>query len=584
MACTRCVDRYDMTGFRFLFFWLLPLLLCMGLPATSLSQSPALQGEVTFGQDGDTLVGAFTIHIPDGYHAYAHDAGDDGLPTTLECTPQAVVHYPKGHLSLERAGDPPTGTTYTGEITLFAAFDGTQAGATYAAKLEMLLCSSQRCLPTSLAFEGELPKDAPPVMEMPWLTRWQEQTRPALTALAPRYDAHWLEISGIWHAIFWGFLAGMVLNIMPCVLPVLSLKLTALLAGNGSVQAMRSYCLFFAAGIMTFFTILALALGLGELLWGQFFQSQALVACLLFAVVILSLSLFGLFTLPVLDLKAASSQRHGCLHAYLTGMLATLLATPCSGPFLGGVLAWVVGQPLPLMLLTFWGVGLGMAFPYFLSAACPQATRLLPRPGPWLEIVEKALAFFLLGTGLYLLSILPHELHLRMLAALLCASFACWLYGRFCGLGAGKLRRRLGFAACSAVVVVCLVVGQKVTVEADIWERYSPETFAASVGKEPLLLEFTADWCPNCKFLEATVLTPANLANWRKRYGLRLIQVDLTAKNAPGLPLLRSLGSQSIPLAAVFPAGARASEPTVLRDVYGRERLERALKETLGEK
>lgn len=562
-----------MTFCRVFLGWILPILLLWAcVPVPCKAETPTLQGEVSFGQESNRILGAFTIHIPGGYHAYAHDAGGEGLPTELKCSPQATYYYPKSRGSTVK---------YEGTVVLFAAFDTAQAGAAYTATIETLLCSPQQCIPAKVSFKGALPADAPPVAQMPWFAQWQEHTQAVLAVFSPRYDTPWLEVESLWQSIFWGFLAGILLNIMPCVLPVLSLKVSALLAGNGSESDMRSYCLYFAAGIMTFFTVLGWALGMGGLLWGQFFQNETLVTCLLFVVVLLALSLFGLFSLPVFDMKVGTGSQHGIKQAYFTGLLATLLATPCSGPLLGGVLAWVVNQPLLMVFLVFWAVGLGMALPYVILTVFPSASHFLPKPGPWLEIVEKVLAFFLLGTGMYLLSILPQAQHLRLLTALLCACFACWVYGRFCGLGARKTWRRMGLVACCLAVMACLVIGMRTGNVENLWEDYSPEIFDSHLGKEPLFLEFTADWCPNCKFLEATVLTQENMENWRKRFAIRYIRVDLTAQDAVGMSLLQSLGSQSIPLAAIFPVGVEANQPIVLRDVYGKERLEKALEQAM---
>ena len=221
-----------------------------------------------------------------------------------------------------------------------------------------------------------------------------------------------------------------------------------------------------------------------------------------------------------------------------------------------------------------------MALPYLLFCIWPNMARILPRPGPWMHVFERVVGFFLLGTALYLLSILPVEKHMHVLSVLLLVSLCAWLWGQFCGVSAPPLRRRVAGIAGGLLLLAAIVWVLRPVAPLPQWREFSPEYFTAQMGKKPMLLEFTADWCPNCKFMEATVLTDERLRAWQARYGMELIRVDLTNANAYAVRLLEALGSKSIPLTALFPAGDGASSPLVLRDVYGVQSLEKAMNET----
>ncbi len=404
---------------------------------------------------------------------------------------------------------------------------------------------------------------------------------------SPRAYAQGLEVTSLSKALMLGLLAGLILNLMPCVLPVLTLKVQSLMLneeGEKRIQAFREHNMFFAAGIVTQFLILGLLLGSLGLMWGELFQNVYFVAGMLLTIFTLALSLMGLFTLPMIDIKS-TTQGSARRQAFTTGMVATLLATPCSGPLLGGVLSWAFLQPLYLIVSTIVAVGLGMAMPYIFLAWQPQWGRFLPRPGAWMLVVEKLVAFFLLGTVVYLLAILPAYVHIPILIGLLVLAFLGWIWGVFGGLQAPAWRRSflMFFFMFSAVAVLVYGVQEpkQVANKNIVWQDFSPESFHAELGKRPILVEFTADWCPNCKYVEKTVLTEENLHTWHNRYDLHYVKVDITRDNAAGEAFLHALGSRSIPLTAIFIPGAEANSPVILRDIYTQQSLEGALRQAL---
>lgn len=399
---------------------------------------------------------------------------------------------------------------------------------------------------------------------------------------APRAVQEETEVSSLGKAVLLGLLAGFLLNCMPCVLPVLTLKASAMLVvGDGDKAArarrFREHNIFFAAGVLTQFFVLAMILGTAGLIWGQIFQSVTFVAAMLVVVFLLGLSMLGLFTLPIIDLKGTSSGSPR-LQAFLTGIMATLLATPCSGPLLGGVLSWAFMQPQAVLMVVFMSVGLGMSTPYFVLAARPELAAFLPRPGKWMAVLERLVGFFLLGTSLYLLSILPQEQHMSLLAALLVVALGGWIWGYFGGYDAPPWRRNVLGLGLMALVLSVVMFAAHPPVADTVWEKFDAATFRQELGKEPMLVEFTADWCPNCKFLERTVLTPRRLQHWKEQYNLRFIRVDLTRAHPEAEALLQALGGSSIPLTAIFTKGLSSSAPLVLRDIYSVDMLKGALR------
>jgi thiol:disulfide interchange protein DsbD len=340
--------------------------------------------------------------------------------------------------------------------------------------------------------------------------------------------------------------------------------------------------LLFAAGILSWFWLLALLLGGSGPIWGQLFQHSALTYGLLALVFALGLSMLGVFNLPLIDMKAGATGSPR-LQAYLAGFLATLLATPCSGPLLGGVLAWAFSRNAFTLGLVFTSVGLGMALPYLFFALRPGLARFLPRPGPWLEVLERLLGFFLMGLTVYLIFLLPGERRMPALASLPLIALAAWTWGAYCGPGAPARRRRVLGGLALGLFAAAVFLGLHTTpAKRAEWEDFTPQAFRALLGKQPQVLVFTADWCPNCKALEHAVLDAEQVHAWQKRYGARFVRADLTRENAPALALLRALGSSSIPFTALFPAGEKAHAPLVLRDMYTLRQFAEALERGFG--
>ncbi|MDR2819662.1 MAG: thioredoxin family protein [Desulfovibrio sp.] len=565
--------------------------------------------KVQFAGDGAENVAAVAVSLPPGYHAYAHEPGDAGRPAmlkfALEGTRPLPVRYPAGAMQRDFYDPAATVFVYEDEAIFFVSLPEDAAGKSFTAEVSLLLCSKKNCEPLNQTVKGVIPANAPLLTDMRWNDRWRElkgsladgapaNGRPDSAELAddpvrlkPRYAGDIFEVAGLGKALLIGILAGLLLNAMPCVLPVLTFKISGLLLLGGGeskkrLRRFRAYNLFFAAGIMTLFTVLALALGFADMMWGQMYQNQALLFGMLLIVFLMGLSMLGVFTLPVIDLKLGVKTNNPHLQAYTTGLVSTFLATPCSGPLLGGVLGWAFSQPLPILVAVFWAVGLGMALPYLLLCVWPEMVKIFPRPGQWMQVFERVTGFLLLGTSLYLLSILPEGKHVKVLCALLLLSFCVWFWSRYCGTVASVIRRCAVGLLFGGALLAVFVWALRPVEPPPQWRAFSQEYFMSQLGKKPLLLEFTADWCPNCKVLEATVLTGKRMRFWQSRYGVDFVRVDLTGENVQAMRLLETLGSKSIPLTALFPAGDGAFAPLVLRDVYGVRSLERGMREAFG--
>lgn len=579
-----------------------------------------LQLDISFAKAEEGIVVAIALQFADEYYAYAHNNNTIGKPTNLRFTINGnglPVWYPKGKMQQDSLDPSATVLVYSSGTRLYSLLPENSLG-TYRAEIGLLLCSKRHCLPVSQVFSGVIPVDLQPLHSMTWREEWQQiftsqtllanklrnnhlphnavQTIEKIEdnsitlpppgdfdfAFKPDYADLALEVSGLGKALLLGLLAGLLLNIMPCVLPVLTFKINGLLLNDGlnnptSLQNFKSHNIFFALGVLTFFTLLALLLGGANLLWGQIYQEQSLIILLIFLVFLMALSMLGLFSLPILNLKT-TNQGGNRFQAWFSGVMATLLATPCSGPLLGGVLAWALAQQQYIIIVVFWSVGFGMALPYLLLYLYPKLVKILPRPGAWMLTFERLLGFALLGTVIYLLSILPDSKIIAVLSVLLIVSVILWLRSRYCDLTSPNLYRNLVNLTCLLIFIGAFFWLLKADHEKIEWQNFNQEYFISNLGKKAMLLEFTADWCPNCKFLEATVLTDANLRAWQERYPeLEWIKVDLTAPNAFATRLCEALGSKSIPLTAIFPADEKNRQPLVIRDLYGKKTLDLSL-------
>ncbi len=571
-----------------------------------------------------SLLVVFWLTPAPGWYTYAHDPGPTGVPTTLQAwlTPDQEfleVLYPPGDVKEDSLEPGVMVEAFVEPTPIFIVLPAQpRSDDVLHLHLRMLLCSDRSCWPVdhreAFSFhelqEVMVEADHDGILGMKWVeqlvtaspgrtgtpfaaqpaagTTEQPTASLGTERLEPIPFQPGLEVRGLGKALLLALLGGLILNLTPCVLPVVSLKLRGLIpdVGTGDMEgqrkAFRDHNRFFALGILTFFMFLALLLSLTGMVWGQLFQDPTIVIVLATMLLALSLSLFGVFNLPVIDLKWGRKS-HSSLsaegQAYCTGMLATLLATPCSGPFLGGVLAWTLVQPPLVVAGVFFCIGLGMASPYFAVSFFPSLVRFLPRPGNWTLYLEKGLGFLLLATCIYLLTFLPEEFLFPVLVLFWVTGMAAWIWGGWTNLSHPALRR--WSIRALALVLVLSAGGWALTTKpvASQWEPFSLKLYTQALGQDRMLLEFTAQWCPNCKFLEKTVLTPHNLAPLQEKYGLRLIKVDLTHENPAGMELLRGLGSHSIPLVAIFERGDAAFRPLILRDLFTFRQLEQALEQ-----
>lgn len=552
-----------------------------------------------------------TLNMEPDWYTYADEPGGMGKPTKLtgtlaNGTTPIIAIYPKG-ISKPDAYDPSVITsTYKSGTRIYTVIPNDGQSFPIAFQLELLLCHPTKCVPVKKEYifgeDGLDISSLPLAKEQPWWPEFIKLAHAKVDALksqesttvqpqadgsyikwnfTPTYLQPQLEVRSLLSAVLMGLLAGLVLNIMPCVLPVVSLKLSALLNSGtmkkkeDRIHSFREHNLFFSLGILTFFLVLALVLGATGQAWGALFQNQWLVLGVATIVFTLSLSLFGLFHLPVIDLKFGVKSRSPRTQAFFTGNLTTLLATPCSGPFLGGVLSWALVQGPIIIALVFISIGIGMASPYLLMTIWPGLSRFLPRSGPWIGYVEKGIAFFLVGTAFYLVSIALGGETSRILAPLWAMALGIWLWiSTQAAQAKTKWLIRIGSMALLAAMIIWTT---PTPVKTDPWEQFNPVELSQRIGKEKLFVDFTADWCPTCKVLEATVLTPENINRWKSDYGIAFIKVDMTERDPEAEALLQALGSMSIPTAALFTPGDKSNSPLVLRDLFTETQLENVL-------
>jgi len=381
------------------------------------------------------------------------------------------------------------------------------------------------------------------------------------------------------------FGGGVLLNVMPCVLPVLGLKVFSLVGPHGEESATGRYLsLYFAAGVLFSFWIMAgfvwALQGMGEQIgWGFQFQSPAFIMFIAGLVFAFGLNLFGIFefSAPVVSGKVGKlASNKDIAGSFVSGILATTLATPCTAPFLGTALGFAFTQPPLLILVFFTVIALGMAAPYVLLAWNPAWLKFLPRPGQWMFIFKQVMGFVLMAVVIWLASILGRHGGADAILALLLLLFAISIlvWGAAAATGPGSSGRKR-FSVWALSVVLMLSVWQflsgggalhqdaservgKAYVDANgvTWHDFTPELLDSfRESRQTVLIDFTADWCLTCKALEAGVLSNPTVAETLSRLGIEAVRADWTTRNDAITALLQRFGRSGVPLLVVIPQG-----------------------------
>lgn len=589
---------------------LLALLAASSLAAQMPRQEKAslhLEADRTGYEAGSTVRIAALVKIDEGWHVNSDKPTFEYLiPTVLDVQPPAgwdeeKVQYPPAEMQAFKFSMNEPLSVFDGEVVILAELQvpaDTPAGEhPLKATLDYQACNDSQCLPpvtteaelTLHIGEGGKPVESaafgapagnpPPAAEAT-----------AATAAAPAAT------SLLWMLLL-GLVGGLILNAMPCVLPVLSLKVFGLVksAGHGRREVTRG-TLATSAGILASFWALALVAVLvraagGAVGWGIQFQHPGFVAFLAVVVVLFCLNLWGLFeiTLPQRFAQVGgASYREGISGHFFSGLFATLMATPCSAPFLGTAIGFALSQEALQVFAVFTAIGVGMALPYLTLAVAPGAARFLPRPGAWMETMRGVMGFLLAASAVWLFYVLAAQVTPERVAglqlALLGLALFTWLRHR--GPAGAGFRRAAALGMAVAVAAVLAVVtwgGAEATAQADAgvgnvkaaalipWESFD-RAKAESLASEGSLVfvDVTADWCFTCKFNERLILETPEVASAFAEHGVVPMKADWTNRNDEIAKFLAEHGRYGIPFYLLYRPG---EEPHVFSEVLTKKGL-----------
>jgi thiol:disulfide interchange protein/DsbC/DsbD-like thiol-disulfide interchange protein len=401
------------------------------------------------------------------------------------------------------------------------------------------------------------------------------------------------DLVGVLQAIAFALIGGLILNVMPCVLPVISLKIFGFVseAGERPDKAFK-LALVFSAGILGCFAVLAAivtffrAIG-AQVGWGFQFQDYRFVlaiACLVFA---FALNLFGVFELTVSAratgglAKLAAGGGYG--GAFFQGAFATILATPCTAPFLGTASAFAFTQPAWATFLIFFSIGIGMALPYLLLAIQPKWLRYLPKPGEWMVRLKQLLGFLLLATLLWLSWIVGRlrgvDGMVELGGLLLIIGLLAWIKGSF-WTPVSSVRSRV-LAAMSMVAVLVVAIGSYLFVTAPSelsWQAFSQQSLDKALQSgRPVFVDFTADWCITCKANERFALDTSAVRQAFAQNQVVVLRADWTHGDPEITQILKEHGRAGVPMYLFYPGG-KDRPPVVLPELISSQTVLDAMK------
>ena len=357
--------------------------------------------------------------------------------------------------------------------------------------------------------------------------------------------------------VAFALLAGALLNLTPCVLPVVPLKVRSILREAGAAPLSRALsALLFLLGAWSLFLPLGLATALLHLQWGVLFQSRAALLALVAVLMLMAWLGFSDRSLPLPGFILQAGGGH-YLEPYLSGLLSGILSTPCTGPLLGGVLVFTLTQPAAHTVALFAAIGSGLALPYLALLIWPGLLQRLPRAGAWSAVVHRSFAWLLLAAALFFAqSLLPQRLGAPLWLALLVA--LAWSNMRLCSRAADRRARVVALLAMLPVLALAeLGTGWFASGSIPWVALRDGDVAQLEQLHRPLLIEYTAAWCLNCRMLEQSVYADPRVAQALRRDHFVALRVDLTRPHAALQALLVRQGGAGLPFAAVLDAGGR---------------------------
>jgi len=383
--------------------------------------------------------------------------------------------------------------------------------------------------------------------------------------------------SGLVRAAGLAFLGGLILNLMPCVFPVLFLKgLSLVNSGNEERARLRVHGLVYTAGILaSFWALVAVLLGLraagSTLGWGFQFQSPVFLELMAGLLFFLGLSLAGQFEIGLTLTSAGGglAQKHGYTGSFFTGVLAVVVATPCTAPFMGAALGYALAQSPAVTFAVFTALALGLAAPYVALTFQPAWTRLLPRPGAWMEVLKQAVSVPIFATVIFLAWVLARgygaDLLFALLANFLLLAIAGWFLGRWPA-------RRWATVVASLMVLGVVAIGafapgKLARAEASSnaaegnagWEPWSADAVARYQAQgRPVLVDFTASWCLSCQVNERVALEQPSVQKAFQNAHVALLKADWTRGDDAITQALAALGRSGVPAYALYVPGEKS--------------------------
>jgi thiol:disulfide interchange protein len=470
--------------------------------------------------------------------------------------------FPKWHIITDSAGTKVE--VYAGDFTVFVPITAAKAPAqTGPADIEVkiagITCTSLLCLPP---FEKTLQT------KIDWRRRdsWNQisfetqggpETWMQSTA-GPSYST--------WFALMLAFVAGVILNIMPCVLPVIPLKVLSIFE---QARESKAKCialgLSFCFGIVLFFVALAvlnivLRLGYGTAFqWGDHFRNPAFLVGMALLMVVLAMFMFGVFTIsPPASIAGKAGPRKGLAGSAAMGFLAAILSTPCSFAILTAAFAWAQTQKLPLATVAILLIGVGMAAPYAILTSIPSLLKYLPRAGRWSELFKQAMGFVLLLVAVWLMAALPKARSDAVLYFGVILALCVWMWGGWVTFSTPAARkwviRTIAVALAVASGVWLLPANKTHAID---WQPYDAARIDGAIKQQqPVLIEFTAAWCLTCKAVEKTVYARRDIAGLIKDKDVLAIKGDTTLRQNPASVDLQEIYKEpGVPVTILFVPG-----------------------------